>query len=161
TTECSTAVVIGLSKQIADEVGCANPDALVEITPYGNVAITSNAVLLYFAQDAKSDMMVVADDTVLQINSAFRTVAQQYLLSKWPAQKRGDIPAAAAPGTSNHESGRALDLANWSSVITQMDDLGWAHDVPGDDVHFDHLASADIRGDDVRAFQRLWNRNHP
>jgi Synergist-CTERM protein sorting domain-containing protein len=38
---------------------------------------------------------------------------------------------------------------------------GWAHDVAGDPVHFDHLASADIRGKDTLAFQRLWNRNHP
>jgi uncharacterized protein (TIGR03382 family) len=38
---------------------------------------------------------------------------------------------------------------------------GWAHDLPGDDVHFDHTASADHRGEDVRAFQTLWNRNHP
>ena len=37
----------------------------------------------------------------------------------------------------------------------------WAHDVPGDPVHFDHLTSPDNRGKDVRAFQRLWNRNHP
>src|SRR6185295_15556034 len=36
-----------------------------------------------------------------------------------------------------------------------------SHDVPGDPVHFDHLSSADIRGKDVLAFQRLWNRNHP
>jgi hypothetical protein len=28
-------------------------------------------------------------------------------------------------------------------------------------VHFDHLASPDIRGADVLAFQRLWNRNAP
>jgi hypothetical protein len=28
-------------------------------------------------------------------------------------------------------------------------------------VHFDHLPSPDIRGADVLAFQRLWNRNVP
>jgi hypothetical protein len=28
-------------------------------------------------------------------------------------------------------------------------------------VHFDHLDSPDIRGADVLAFQRLWNRNAP
>jgi hypothetical protein len=42
-----------------------------------------------------------------------------------------------------------------------MSSHGWAHDVPGDDVHFDHLSSPDIRGRDIAAFQRLWNRNHP
>ena len=33
--------------------------------------------------------------------------------------------------------------------------------MPGDEVHFDHLSSPDLRGYDVLAFQRLWNRNHP
>jgi hypothetical protein len=37
----------------------------------------------------------------------------------------------------------------------------WSHSVPGDPVHFDHLSSPDIRGRDVLAFQRLWNRSHP
>ncbi len=31
----------------------------------------------------------------------------------------------------------------------------------GPAVHFDHLGSPDLRGMDVHAFQRLWNRNHP
>jgi hypothetical protein len=33
--------------------------------------------------------------------------------------------------------------------------------VAGDPVHFDHTASADNRGLDTKAFQVLWNRNHP
>jgi uncharacterized protein (TIGR03382 family) len=37
----------------------------------------------------------------------------------------------------------------------------WSHSVPGDPVHFDNTRSPDNRGQDVRAFQRLWNRNHP
>jgi len=40
-------------------------------------------------------------------------------------------------------------------AITSMANRGWAHDVPGDPVHFDHLSSPDIRGKDVLAFQRL------
>src|SRR3954471_11535551 len=45
TSSCSTAVVLGLSKQIAEEVGCANPDGLVKLTLGGNLSITGNAVL--------------------------------------------------------------------------------------------------------------------
>jgi len=88
-------------------------------------------------------------------------VEQQYLLLQWFNRGRCGITAAAAVGRSNHESGRAVDLANESARITAMANHGWAHDVPGDPVHFDHLASADIRGKDTLAFQRLWNRNHP
>jgi hypothetical protein len=96
----------------------------------------------------------------VQVNSAFRTVAQQYLLYRWYQTGRCGISIAARPGRSNHESGRALDLANYSSVSSSLTSRGWSR-VAGDAVHFDHLASSDIRGQDVRAFQRLWNRNNP
>ena len=161
TSTCSTAVVIGLSKQIADEIGCANPTGLVKFTAGGNLQITSNAVLPYLGATAKTDLLAVASNHVVQVNSAFRTVAQQYLLYRWYQLGRCGITAAATPGNSNHESGRAVDLANYSSLISAMSAKGWSHDVPGDDVHFDHLSSPDIRGRDVLAFQRLWNRNHP
>jgi uncharacterized protein (TIGR03382 family) len=160
TSSCSTAVVLGLSKQIADEVGCANPTGLVKLNAGGNLQITSNAVLPYLSMKGKTDIEAVAQGRVVQINSAFRTVAQQYLLYRWYQLGRCGITAAATPGNSNHESGRALDLANYSSVISAMAARGWAHDVPGDPVHFDHLSSPDIRGRDVLAFQKLWNRNH-
>lgn len=99
--------------------------------------------------------------TKLQVNSGFRTVVQQYLLRRWFELSRCGITAAAEPGTSNHESGRALDVQNYNAWITTLEAHGWAHDVPGDPVHFDHLASPDIRGADVLAFQRLWNKNAP
>jgi Synergist-CTERM protein sorting domain-containing protein len=158
TTTCSTASVIGLSRQIADEVGCMSPNSLVRFAVGSGITITSNAVLPYLAANAKADLMAVGN---VQINSAFRTVAQQYLLLSWFNLGRCGITAAAAVGRSNHESGRAVDLANYSSRITAMANHHWAHDVSGDPVHFDHLSSADIRGKDTLAFQRLWNRNHP
>jgi hypothetical protein len=161
TSSCSTATVLGLSKQIADEVGCANPTGLVKFTAGGNLQITSNAVLPYLSAKGAADVKAVAQTRVVQINSAFRTVAQQYLLYRWYQLGRCGITAAATPGRSNHESGRALDLANYSGLVTAMSGRGWSHDVPGDPVHFDHLSSPDIRGRDVAAFQRLWNRNHP
>ncbi len=161
TSSCSTSVVLGLSKQISDEVGCALPTGLVKATIGGNLQVTSNAVLPYLSAVAKADLEAVAATRVVQINSAFRTVAQQYLLYQWDILGRCGIPVAASPGTSNHESGRALDLANYSSLIAAMGARGWSHDIPGDPVHFDHRASPDIRGEDVEAFQRLWNRNNP
>jgi uncharacterized protein (TIGR03382 family) len=159
TGTCSTSVVIGLSKQIADEIGCISPTALKRLTPGGKVQVTSSSVLLYLGQPAKTAIEGIS--TTVQVNSAFRTVAQQYLLVQWKAAGRCGISAAAAPGRSNHESGRALDLANWSSVRTAMSNRGWSWLGSSDPVHFDHYGSADIRGKDVLAFQRLWNRNNP
>lgn len=161
TSTCSTSSVLGLSKQIADEISCASPTLLSRFSPSTRLQITSNAVLPYLHATAKTDLTAVAASTTVQVNSAFRTVAQQYLLYRWYQLGRCGITAAATPGRSNHESGRALDLANYSSVISAMGARGWAHDVAGDPVHFDHLSSPDIRGKDVLAFQRLWNRNNP
>ncbi|HSN26917.1 MAG TPA: M15 family metallopeptidase [Kofleriaceae bacterium] len=158
---CSTSVVIGLSRQISDEIACEHPGGLTSFAPGGNLTITNNSVLPYLAAGAKTDLLAEATSHSVQVNSAFRTIAQQYLLYRWYLNGRCGITAAATVGHSNHESGRALDLANWSSVVTSMSAHGWKHDVPGDSVHFDHTSSPDIRGQDVLAFQRLWNRNHP
>ncbi len=155
---CSTAVVLGLATQISDEISCEDPTSLVPFSQTNGITFTSNAVLPYLAQNAKDDLMAVGN---VQVNSAFRTIAQQYLLVHWFNQGRCGITAAAAVGRSNHESGRAIDLANYSSRISAMANQGWAHDVAGDPVHFDHLSSADIRGKDTLAFQKLWNRNNP
>ena len=161
TGTCSTAVVLGLSKQIADEVGCINPTGLVRFTPSTKIQTTSSAVLPYLGAKAKTALTSASTKSTIQINSAYRTVAQQYLLYRWKQAGRCGISAAATPGRSNHESGRALDLANYSTARSAMTGSGWTWFGSGDPVHFDHNASADIRGTDVRAFQRLWNRNNP
>ncbi len=160
---CSTSVVIGLSIQIAKEVDCMAPGTLVPFEEGNGISFTGSAVLPYIAPEAKADLLaaVAANGGTLQVNSAYRTVVQQYLLYRWFQQGRCGITAAAEPGSSNHESGRALDVENYSAWIGALGNHGWGHTVPGDPVHFDHLASPDLRGADVLAFQRLWNRNHP
>ncbi|HTM20678.1 MAG TPA: M15 family metallopeptidase [Kofleriaceae bacterium] len=159
---CSTAVVIGLSTQIADEVGCMAADALVPFEEGTGIHFAGAAVLPYLAPDARDDLLAAAGaGGTMEITSAYRTVVQQLLLYRWYQQGLCGITAAATPGNSNHESGRAVDLGNWSAWVGAMGDHGWAHDVAGDDVHFDHLDSPDLSGMDVQAFQRLWNRNTP
>ena len=158
---CSTAVVIGLSQQIAEQANCDHPGNFVPFTATNGITITSAAVLPFLDKSARDDLQAVAANNPIQVNSALRTLAQQYLLVAWFNQGRCGITAAAPVGTSNHEGGRAVDLANYAERVTAMANHGWAHDVPGDDVHFDHLASADHRGEDVAAFQKLWNMNNP
>ncbi len=158
---CSTAVVIGLSSQIADEIGCLYPGTITHFDTSANLVSTSNSVLQYLAADAASDLVAASQSGEIDLNSAFRTLAQQYLLVRWFDDGECGITAAASVGNSNHESFRAVDLANYSSRITVMKNHGWAHDVSGDPVHFDHLASPDVRSRDVRAFQTLWNLNNP
>ena len=157
---CSTSVVIGLSAQIADETSCIDADGFVPFSGPG-ITLTSNAVLPYLLPDAAADLETVAAASPIQVNSALRSIAQQYLLYHWYQQGRCGITAAATVGHSNHEGGRAVDLANYGSRISAMSAQGWRHDVPGDVVHFDHTASPDDRGRDTLAFQRLWNANNP
>jgi hypothetical protein len=163
TTSCSTGDVLALSVQIADEINCMDPTLLTRFEEMPGIVFTGSAVLPYLGADARDDLYAATAGAAspAEITSAFRTVVQQYLLRRWFELGRCGITAAAEPGRSNHESGRALDLSNFGDWIAAFDAHGWAHDVPGDDVHFDHLASPDIRGADILAFQRLWNRNAP
>lgn len=162
-TSCATSVVLPLSVQIAREVDCLMPGQLVEFVEGPSIMFAGSAVLPYLSTAARDALYAAADGSgnVVQVTSAFRTVVQQYLLYRWFQIGRCGITAAADPGNSNHESGRALDVSNYSTWITALEAHGWSHDVPGDPVHFDHLDSPDIRGADVLAFQRLWNRNAP
>ncbi len=158
TIGCSTAVVLGLSRQIADEIACAMPNQFIDFSAPG-IVLTSNAVLPYLQAGAAADIQTVAKTRTVAVNSAFRTPPQQYLLRQWYLTGKCGITAAATVGRSNHESGRALDLSGYSlSAMTSND---YAHSVPGDAPHFDHVESVDLRGEDIKAFQRLWNRNHP
>lgn len=163
-TSCSTAVVLGLSRQIADEVVCLLPGQLQTFNEANNIIFGGGAVLPFLDPAAIADLqaaVATAPQTDLVINSGFRTVVQQYLLYEWRQRGRCGLGAVAVPGNSNHESGRALDIDNWPTWISTLADFGWDQTVPGDDVHFDHLESPDLRGADVQAFQRLWNLNHP
>jgi hypothetical protein len=159
---CTTSAVLGLSKQIADEIGCMAPGALEKFPATPGITFIGSAVLPYLAPEGVDALMAAAGKGVtVEITSGFRTVAQQHLLYRWDRAGRCGISVAATPGRSNHEGGRALDVRNWSAVNTAMRARGWSRNVPGDPVHFEHLASPDARGLDVHAFQRLWNRNNP
>lgn len=160
---CSTSGVVGLSKQIGEEVGCMSPGALESFDEGGGIVFSSSAVIPMLSSKGVADLKEAAasSSTEIRINSGYRTVVQQYLLYRWYQAGRCGITAAATPGRSNHESGRALDIANYSYWSSRLPNFNWKQTVPGDDVHFDHQKSPDIRGYDVLAFQRLWNRNNP
>ncbi len=164
TSSCSTGVVLELSRQIAEEVNCMLPGQLVEFAAGANIEFTGSAILPYISAAARADLYAAAGangSRVVKVTSAFRTVVQQHLLRRWFELGRCGITAAAEPGRSNHESGRALDVANYNDWVGVFGANDWSHSVPGDPVHFDHTGSPDIRGADVLAFQRLWNRNAP
>ncbi len=161
-TLCTTTVVLGLAQQIADRMACAPSSGFVHFSADAELIFVGTAILPYLDQAGLADLRAAAHAAgSIHITSIFRTVPQQYLLYQWKLAGRCGIAAAATPGKSNHESGRAVDAQDWSARTAVLGTHGWAHDVPGDDVHFDHTASPDQRGLDVFAFQQLWNENHP
>lgn len=163
TNGCSTAPVVPLSVQVAEEVACMAPNALASFSEGGGIVFSSAAVIPFATPEAARDLETAAAVAgEVRLNSAYRTVVQQYLLYEWYQRGRCGISAAATPGRSNHESGRAIDVSNYSAARAALNNAGWAQTVlPNDPVHFDHLDSPDLRGSDVLGFQRLWNRNNP
>jgi MYXO-CTERM domain-containing protein len=162
TCSTSSAVVGGLSQQILDEIAsCLNPGVLVKVPSDAKLAIDAvHPYLVKPAYDALKKAAAGRTDA-LNVSSMFRSVAQQYFL-----YRRSDCyPAVAAPGTSNHETGIAIDVSDpdnssWRSVLT-ANGFKWLGDF--DRFHFDYTGpgSVNLRGQDVLAFQRLWNRNNP
>lgn len=161
---CSTASVDGLSRQIIAEGRCIDPDAFAPVPSRKNLTVGSQ-VFLYLEAPARDALLRVLDENpskTMVVNSALRTIAQQFILSKWGANKRCGVELAATPGESNHESGLALDIREPGTWRPLLEAEGFKWFGPTDKVHFDYrgAGSVDHTGKDVLAFQRLWNRNH-
>lgn len=162
---CSTSSVDGLSRQIIRQARCIDPSAFVPVPPRPNLKKKSD-VYLYLEAPARSHLLKALDahrNLTMTINSSLRTVAQQYLVWRWYNGKRCGIHLATRPGDSNHETGLALDIAEapqWRSAL-KAEDFHWLGAI--DDMHFDYKGPNAVShaGLDIRAFQELWNYNHP
>ncbi|MBX3249071.1 MAG: carboxypeptidase regulatory-like domain-containing protein [Myxococcales bacterium] len=152
---CSTAGIEGLSRQLAEAQMCLRPGAFVRFAPHPNITLSSSRVHPYAQATARDALHRAAQRGPLQVNSAFRTLADQYVL-----YHSGGCGLAARPGQSNHQSGRAVDLQNHSAARSRMEGQGCAWFGSRDPVHFD-CPGGDRRSDSILAFQRLWNTNHP
>jgi len=162
---CSTSHIDGLSRQIVAEARCLDARAFARVPARRNLE-SAGHVFLYLDAPARDHLLRALDahpNRVMKVHSALRTVAQQYLLSRWAAGKRCGIQLATPPGESNHETGLALDVsghAAWRSAL-ESEGFRWLGAI--DRVHFDYVGpgAAHHVGLDVQAFQRLWNQNHP
>jgi hypothetical protein len=162
---CSTASVDGLSRQIVAEARCIDRNAFTRVPGRKNLS-TAGHVFLYLDAPARDGLVRALDaqpKRTLKVNSALRTVAQQYLLWSWAASKRCGIKLATRPGESNHETGLALDISGHTGWKSALEGAGFKWLGAIDKVHFDFKGpgATHHEGLDVFAFQRLWNRNHP
>jgi hypothetical protein len=163
-SSCTTSSVAGLSNQIIAEGNCITPGAYASVPARPNLSAGSN-VFLKLETPAKNHLVSALDaypGTTMTVTSMLRTVAQQYLLYRWYQLGTCGIALAASPGNSNHETGLALDISNYSSWTGKLPGYGFTWLGSSDTVHFDYTGSGAInyKGLDVKAFQRLWNRNH-
>jgi hypothetical protein len=161
---CSTTSVKGLATQLVQEIQCLRPGTMKRIDGIPGLALGS-AVFPYL-QTPAADALVAAQKArggTIQLNSGLRTLPQQYLLYQWSQTKRCGIGLAASPGRSNHESAIAIDIDDNATWRAALQGKGFRWLGASDPVHFDFGGggSVDLRGLSVKAFQRLWNRNHP
>lgn len=163
--QCSTRVVRGLTEQLVAELECIKPGALTSIEGMSGIELDEDAFPYLQTPAAKALANAQRDlGSTIKVNSALRTIPQQFLLYRWYKNGRCGISLAAKVGESNHEEGLAVDLdSHGTSVRRAMSRRSYAWLGASDPVHFDYNGSdgVAIQGASVRAFKRLWNRNHP
>lgn len=73
------------------------------------------------------------------------------------------ISLAATPCGSAHESGLARDTSDHGTWRPWLEAVGYAWMGDDDPVHFTYTGggSRELAGEDVRAFQLLWNLHNP
>ena len=159
---CSSRPVFGLSSQIVEELArCVKPDFMVQVPSGGR--LVNDADHRYLEKPAAEALVRALGRRAgtLHISSMYRTIAQQYFLY----QRAACFSAVAPPGRSNHETGIAIDVSDPdnSSWRSALEGSGFQWLGSWDRFHFDYkgAGSTDLRGLDVKAFQRLWNRNNP
>jgi MYXO-CTERM domain-containing protein len=163
---CATSSVSGLSQQIIEQMNCDKPNALKAVPSRPNLVKSYSTVVMYM-QPAAANALINALDAnkskTLHINSMLRTLPQQWLLWHWWQQGKCGIPLAATPGSSNHEGGLAFDTNDYSAWKSPLAAKGFKWLGSSDVYHFDYTGSgsANLKGKDVLAFQKLWNINHP
>ena len=159
---CSTSVVRALSEQLIEEIQCLSPGAMARIDDIPTLALGS-AVFPYLQRPARDALARAAAGGSWSITSALRTLPQQYLLYQWYRAGSCGISLAASPGRSNHESGLAIDTGDATAWRRPLEAAGFQWLGASDPVHFDFTGpgTVSLSGLSVRAFQRLWNRNHP
>jgi hypothetical protein len=162
---CSTMSVRGLSLQIIAKANCISPGAFVEVPALSNVSV-GDAVFPFLEEPARDAFVSAANarpDLSMTVNSMLRTVAQQYLLYHWYQTGQCGIGLAAKPGNSNHETGLALDISQYSAWKSTLQSKGFSWLGSSDPVHFDYAGAGAVsyKGVDVLAFQMLWNEHHP
>lgn len=163
---CNTGLVKGLSEQIIMVMNALIPNVLVNFADL-NVDVQGDQINPFLQLAAKESLRLALQErgTRMIVNSAYRTIAQQHVIRRQFELRLCGIPAAARPGTSNHEGGLALDIEDPDGWEPFMQRRSWIRLGAFDPPHYDYRFLAATRSDigtiGIRAFQRLWNQFNP
>lgn len=161
---CSTSVAKGLSLEIIGQMNLLVPNVLVD---FSDLKVVLDASVNPFLQPkAKASLAkAIADKGAkITINSAYRTIAQQFILWSWYKAGKCGIPLAALPGKSNHEDGLAIDTPDYEAFKSALTSNGWVWQGGNDNVHYSYRGGGtrdDIGNVGIKAFQILWNKHNP
>jgi hypothetical protein len=170
--DCSTASVRGLDNQLIAQMNKIRSGLLVRID---DLDVTLGAAVHPWLQAPAKQALKraiakrVPEERIAHrgrrmiINSAYRTIAGQWLLRNHHLNGRCGITAAAPPGKSNHNNASSIDIEDSQGWRTALRSNGWAWLGAFDPMHYDAVVKgiAPINSIAVQAFQQLWNIAHP
>lgn len=159
-THCDTGSLLGLSKQIAQQLMRSVPAASVtDVGPH--VVIAGPSTITYLQRSAGDALIAAIKEfgSKPRLVHALRVLPQQYAVSEWYLHKRCGIPLAAAPGTSPHELGVAIDIQDHFEWIQVLRKHNWQWRGQADPAHFNYHGpnDPDFGKYSIMAFQRVWN----
>jgi Putative peptidoglycan binding domain/D-alanyl-D-alanine carboxypeptidase len=167
--KANTASVVGLSRQIIAQTNTMFGNVLMNFKSLANntglVVPTGGQMNPVLQTGARDSLREVLDDNPsrsMNVNSAYRTVAQQHILYQLYIRDTGLVGLAARPGFSNHEDGLALDIQEWQAWKSDLQNNGWSWQGSDDEVHFSYgIGDNDLGEMGVKGFQALWNKYNP
>ncbi len=146
-----------LDDQLARAEACLFPSALVPVETRGRMSFASG-IRHYATPQTRDALYAASANATFEVNSAFRTLLEQYWLYTARSPACGSV---LAPGSSNHESGSAVDIQQYTTARSALQAAGctWAA-IGSDPWHYNCLPSGAARHT-VQTFQHLWNLNNP
>ena len=162
---CSTAGLMGLTRQIADTlIAGLPPDKVIDVTPH--VIIAGGTTLPYLQKEAGEALIAAINEKGQKprLVHAVRVLPQQYAVYYWYTHgKKCGVVLAASPGSSPHERAIAVDFENHGDWIDVLKKHNWIWRGTLDPPHFNYHGGQDpdFGHTGIKAFQRLWNLHNP
>jgi hypothetical protein len=146
----NTLGIRGISTQLCNQaVGLG---FLLSVSHENLIVDGKSLVHLYLQPGAAKSLLSIVKDTRVEVSTAYRTLAQQFILKK-------NLSTKVAPvGKSDHGSGLSLDIPDYATVKAKFIKAGWRQPYADDLLHFDY-PGVDCRSQTVLTFQKLWNSN--